>query len=269
MRARLISTDGEHLEARVEIDGAVLHVMDEFSPVACGEFLEVELVPTLDEAEPNNEILDGNPGRKRCLERIDGWSYRAFGIICSLSPVTVDCGLLKFEDDEIEVTGIGIGQAIAFTISRLSARSCMQATPAAPAANFDKHTFSVALAADLSESSFHNEDALQQLHAINFVESPYCFIHSHENGNLVLWGDRRQGGALPLAAFSGTRFIELPSEIFAPKLRIGTLFERHKVAARVEFDAFTILIAIDASPAPGIAQQTYFVAADHVSALWP
>lgn len=121
MRARLISTDGEYLEARIDIDGVVLHVMDEFSPAACGDMLDIELVPMLDEGESNNDMLDGNPEGKRDLERIEGWSYRAFGIISSLSPVTVDCGLVQFEDD-IDATGIGIGQPVAFTISRLSGR---------------------------------------------------------------------------------------------------------------------------------------------------
>lgn len=125
MRARLISTEGEYLEARIDIDGAVLHVMDQFSPASCGEFLEVELVPTLDETESNNQILDSNPERKRCLERIDGWSYRAFGIVCSLSPVTVDCGLVKFED-AVDASGDGIGQSMAFTITRLTAQSHLQ-----------------------------------------------------------------------------------------------------------------------------------------------
>lgn len=128
MRARLISTDGEYLEARIEIDGTVLHVMDEFSPASCGELLEVELIAMLDETESNNQILEGNPERKRCLERIDGWSYRAFGIICSQSPVTVDCGLVTFED-EIDVSGDGIGQSVAFTITRLSAQLQLQEPP--------------------------------------------------------------------------------------------------------------------------------------------
>ena len=125
MRARLISTDGEYLEARIEINGAVLHVMDEFSPAECGDVLDIELIPMLDEHESNSDILDGNPDRKRGLERIEGWSYRAFGIICSQSPVTVDCGLVKFEDD-IDASGDGIGQSVAFTITRLSAQLHLQ-----------------------------------------------------------------------------------------------------------------------------------------------
>lgn len=48
MRARLISTDGQYLEAVIDIDGAVLHVMDEFSPAACGELLEIDLAAMLD-----------------------------------------------------------------------------------------------------------------------------------------------------------------------------------------------------------------------------
>jgi len=125
MRARLISTDGEYLEARIDIDGTVLHVMDQFSPAECGDLLDIELFPMLAEDESNNDILDGNPERKRGLERIEGWSYRAFGIICSLSPVTVDCGLMKFED-VLDASGDGIGQPVAFTITRLSAQSDLQ-----------------------------------------------------------------------------------------------------------------------------------------------
>jgi hypothetical protein len=125
MRARLISTDGEYLEARIDIDGNVLHVMDQFSPAACGDMLDIELFPMLAEDESNNDMLDGNPDRKRGLERIEGWSYRAFGIICSLSPVTVDCGLMKFED-VLDASGDGIGQPVAFTITRLSAQSNLQ-----------------------------------------------------------------------------------------------------------------------------------------------
>lgn len=99
MRARLISTDGEHIEAGIETGDPVLHVMDEFSPAGCGEFLQIDLAPMLDEAECDNEILDANPDRKQKLE------------------------------DAFDATGDGIGQPVAFTITRLSARLRPQKPP--------------------------------------------------------------------------------------------------------------------------------------------
>lgn len=123
-QARFISTDGPYLEAIIEINGVRLCVMDEFSVSVegtpePGEEIDFEFSPFIDEEESWESIFSGNPDGKVGLEPINGWKYRAFGKIISIKPVVVDCGLLKVEDVINTNDQNVIGEAVAFTITRL------------------------------------------------------------------------------------------------------------------------------------------------------
>ena len=124
MKAKLLSTEGTYLEAIVEINGREYRVMDELtldveSMPKVGEAFEFEFSNMLDEDETWESIFQGNPEKKKCLEHIQGWRYRAYGEIISIDPIKVDCGVLIEEDVVNTHDPKVVGEYIAFTISRL------------------------------------------------------------------------------------------------------------------------------------------------------
>lgn len=122
--ARFLSTEGPYLEAKIEVGGTCLCVMDEFSvderniPKA-GAAFEFEFSPCLNDDESWECIFSGNPDKKTGLEHLSGWRYRAYGKIISINPVVADCGLLSVEDVVQTNDPRVIGEFVAFTISRL------------------------------------------------------------------------------------------------------------------------------------------------------
>ncbi|WP_413664929.1 hypothetical protein ACG1BZ_06675 [Microbulbifer sp. CNSA002] len=124
MKAKLLSTEGTYLEALIEIGGAEYCVMDELTPdvesIPKDEgVFEFEFSNMLDEEESWESIFQGNPEKKKCLEQVHGWKYRAFGQIVSINPVKVDCGVLVEEDVLHTNDPKVVGEFVAFTISRL------------------------------------------------------------------------------------------------------------------------------------------------------
>ena len=84
-----------------------------------GDAFEFEFSTMLDEEESWGSIFHGNPERKKCLEQIQGWKYRAFGEVISIDPVKIDCGVLIEEDVFHSHDPKVIGEYVAFNISRL------------------------------------------------------------------------------------------------------------------------------------------------------
>lgn len=126
MRASLISTGGPWLEATIGTSYGTLTVMDEFSIDArgapgIGDDFEVELSTVLDGDQPWEALFSGNPGRKKVLEHLAGWSYRAFGEVVSIHPVVVDCGVIQIPDVFHSSDPLVVGDFVAFTITRLDA----------------------------------------------------------------------------------------------------------------------------------------------------
>lgn len=126
MRVSLISTEGPWLEASLRTPNGIIHVMDEFSidersaPCLAEEF-EIDLSALLDEEESWESIFAGNPDCHKMLERISGWSYRAFGEVLSVDPVIVDCGVMQIPDAFHSNDPRVIGSFVAFTVTRLNA----------------------------------------------------------------------------------------------------------------------------------------------------
>ena len=99
--------------------------MDEFttddgSAPGIGEEFDVELSASLlDDDESWETMFSGNPERRKALEHIDGWSYRAFGEVVSIGPVVVDCGMIQipevFHSNDARI----VGEFVSFTITRL------------------------------------------------------------------------------------------------------------------------------------------------------
>lgn len=125
MKAKFIKTDGEYLQAELEIAGAKIFAMDEFGGVRCkpGEEIEVELTAGLHHEEETWEsMFSGNPEGKKELEHQGGWSYRVFGVVKTIKPeVMVDVGFTEFEAPINSSDESVIGKNIAFTISRMDA----------------------------------------------------------------------------------------------------------------------------------------------------
>ena len=101
--------------------------MDEFSLVdsstpGIGDDFDVELSASLlDDDEPWEVIFSGNPDRRKVLEHIEGWRYRAFGEVVSIDPVVVDCGMIQIPDVFHSSDPRVVGEFVAFMITRLDA----------------------------------------------------------------------------------------------------------------------------------------------------
>ena len=124
MKAKLLSTEGTYFEAVIEIESREYCVMDELtldveSMPKVGKVFKFEFSNMLDEDEPWESIFQGNPEKKKCLEQIQGWRYRAYGEIISINPTKVDCGVLVEEDVINTHDQRVVGEYIAFTITRL------------------------------------------------------------------------------------------------------------------------------------------------------
>ncbi len=124
MKAIFKSTEGEYLEAVLEVSGQAITVMDDFGGPECfrGQEMDVELRVGLEhECESQNEMLDGNPERIKKLEPLGGWAYRAYGIISNVEDETlVDVGVCEIN---APFEGGLVGESIAFTVERLDAHS--------------------------------------------------------------------------------------------------------------------------------------------------
>lgn len=124
MKAKFISTEGEYLQAKIEVKGKPYFVMDMFSSetLKSGDILDLDIYSGIeDESEEWESIFSNNPDKQKELKHLSGWQYRAYGKIISIKPVIVDIGLLEteapFQTNDAKV----IGSYISFTIRRLDA----------------------------------------------------------------------------------------------------------------------------------------------------
>ncbi|WP_425254424.1 hypothetical protein ACPJXG_12350 [Janthinobacterium sp. NFX145] len=65
--ATFIATDGDYLEAIIEVDGQRLHVMDEFggAQMAAGTHVQLELWPMTSESDDQDAIFSSYLSRKK------------------------------------------------------------------------------------------------------------------------------------------------------------------------------------------------------------
>ena len=121
--ATFIATEGEYLEAVIDVDGQRLHVMDEFGggQMAAGTPFQAELWPVASELDDWDAIFRANPGREQGLRRLDGWRYLALGVVVSVDPVVCDCGLLQLENPFTTHDERCVGAFVGVTLARLDA----------------------------------------------------------------------------------------------------------------------------------------------------
>ena len=121
--ATFIASEGDYLEALIEVDGQRLHVMDEFGggQMAAGTPFQAELWPVASELDDWDAIFRANPGREQGLRRLDGWRYLALGVVVSVDPVVCDCGLLQLENPFTTHDVRCVGAYVGVTLARLDA----------------------------------------------------------------------------------------------------------------------------------------------------
>ncbi|SDG74134.1 hypothetical protein [Janthinobacterium sp. YR213] len=121
--ATFIATEGEYLEAIIEVGGQRLHVMDEFGggQMAAGAHVQLELWPMTGEMDDWDTIFRANPGEEKRLQRLDGWRYLALGVVTQVDPVICDCGLLQLENPFTTHDARCIGAYVGVTLARLDA----------------------------------------------------------------------------------------------------------------------------------------------------
>lgn len=121
--ATFLASDGEYLEAVIEVDGQRLHVMDEFggAQLAAGTQVQLELSPMPSEMDGWDAIFRANPGQEQGLRRLDGWRYLALGVVVSVDPVVCDCGLLRVENPFTTHDTRCVGAYVGVTLARLDA----------------------------------------------------------------------------------------------------------------------------------------------------
>ncbi len=123
--ATFVKTEGEYLEAVIEVNGEMLHVMDEFGgeDLKPGTKIELELSPFVSDPGEWDEIFSSNPEKKKGLVPLEGWRYLALGQIVKVSPVVCDCGLLIIEEPFSTHDQRCIGEYVGFKIGRLDAKT--------------------------------------------------------------------------------------------------------------------------------------------------
>lgn len=121
--ATFIATEGDYLEAVIEVDGQRLHVMDEFggAQLAAGTQVQLELWPMASELDDWDAIFRANPGREKRLVRLDGWRYLALGVVTQVDPVVCDCGLLQLDNPFTTHDARCVGAYVGVTLARLDA----------------------------------------------------------------------------------------------------------------------------------------------------
>ncbi len=121
--ATFIATEGEYLEAVIEVGGQRLHVMDEFggAQLAPGTQFQAELWPMASELDDWDAIFRANPGREKRLVRLDGWRYLALGVVTQVDPVICDCGLLQLDKPFTTHDERCVGAYVGVTLARLDA----------------------------------------------------------------------------------------------------------------------------------------------------
>lgn len=125
VEAMFVSTEGDYLEAVVEVSGERLYVMDEFggSSMSPGQRIEIELEAQVWDPGDWDEIFRSNPEEKKALVRLEGWRYLALGQIVAVNPVVCDCGLIQTDGPIGTHDQRCIGEYVGFKIQRIDART--------------------------------------------------------------------------------------------------------------------------------------------------
>ena len=116
-------TQGLGRRAEVWVDGTLLVVSDGISRAGrkCGpgELTSVKFSYVSPGGFTWDQAASGNPGERRSLDRVEGWSYVGYGRIISVMPVVIDFGLLAMEDPNWSSDEGLVGRYVCIPIDRL------------------------------------------------------------------------------------------------------------------------------------------------------
>jgi hypothetical protein len=123
MEVRMEYSEGSGGRAEVWVDGALLTVCDGISETGStrppGVLEGTGFRYTRDEGLDWNEAILANAHKKVSLQQVKGWSYRGYGRVRSVMPVSIDFGLMTMEDPEWSTDEGLVGHYVAVPISRL------------------------------------------------------------------------------------------------------------------------------------------------------
>lgn len=127
MKVQIIYSEGAYKEAKIKLADKNLVVMNKFSgkKLLSEGIVDVNFSSGLLRHQNLKSLKDGNPDKRKELEQIEGWSYRALGCVIEVSRETkiIDVGYCQIE---IALRGFRpdllLGQYIAVDILRLDAQ---------------------------------------------------------------------------------------------------------------------------------------------------
>jgi hypothetical protein len=124
---RMEWTNGLGKAAEVWVDGTLLNVCDNIStarqrcPPGLLENVRFSYVTDLNASWADS--VRANPGARKRLERVRGWSYLGGGQVVSVMPVVIDFGLLQMPDPRWSTDESLIGRHVEVHIDRLELRA--------------------------------------------------------------------------------------------------------------------------------------------------
>ncbi len=123
MEVRLEYTEGLGKLAEISVDGHDMFVCDGVStrehkcPPGLLENVKFHYVTYEEFAW--DEVLRGNPSRKKMIEHVRKWSYMGYGRILSVTPVVIDFSLLTMESPIWSSDEALVGRYVRVSIDRL------------------------------------------------------------------------------------------------------------------------------------------------------
>jgi hypothetical protein len=123
MDIRLEHTEGLGRAAQVWVDGSLLTVCDNLSPVGArmppGPLEAARFAYVVLEEFSWRDAVGGNPSRRKQLDHVRKWSYTGYGRVVSIMPVVIDFGLLTMEDPNWSTDESLIGRYVKVQMDRL------------------------------------------------------------------------------------------------------------------------------------------------------
>lgn len=123
MEVRMERTAGYGGQAEVWVGGQLLTVYDGVSPrggkVRPGLLENVRFRYTRDEGVDWPIALGDNPGQRKLLEPVRGWSYVGYGQVMAIMPTVIDFGVVQMEDAFWTNDNSLIGKYVRIPVDRL------------------------------------------------------------------------------------------------------------------------------------------------------
>lgn len=91
-----LSTEIHEGTVQIEINGNQYYVSSIHEDYQAGEYADVEF-SAIEAAHEWEERFGKNTDNRKCLTRLDGWSYAGYGVVVSINPVVADFGDIRLD----------------------------------------------------------------------------------------------------------------------------------------------------------------------------